>query len=97
MEPLVFGVRYMKLVLQLRATFCNKLNLYSMGKAPAYMEEANLEFLRSNMQWDLEKREVDFIEYDESIYINLEARWCRPIDNEWHWLLFMHNDCVVSF
>ena len=33
---------------------------------PAYMEEANLEFLRNNMQWDLEKREVDFIEYDES-------------------------------
>jgi len=33
---------------------------------PAYMEEANLDFLRNNMQWDLEKREIDFIEYDES-------------------------------
>lgn len=33
---------------------------------PAYMEEANLEFLSNNMKWDLEKREVDFIEYDES-------------------------------
>jgi hypothetical protein len=32
-----------------------------MGKAPAYMEEANLEFLRNNMQWDIEKREIDFI------------------------------------
>ena len=69
MEPLFFSVHYIKLVLQLRATFCNKLNLYSMGKAPAYMEEANLEFLRNKMQWDLEKREVDFIEYDESKFI----------------------------
>jgi hypothetical protein len=38
------------------------------------MEEANLEFLRNNMQWDLEKREVDFIEYDESKFKTTKHR-----------------------
>ena len=39
---------------------------WSGSHVPAYMENANLDFLKYNMQWELEKREVDFIHYDES-------------------------------
>lgn len=33
---------------------------------PAYQEQANVDFLRNTMQWELEKRNIDYYEYEES-------------------------------
>jgi hypothetical protein len=33
---------------------------------PKYMVDANVEFLKNTMQWELEPKEISFIDYDES-------------------------------